>query len=61
MNHKEHRNAEAKSRELRDIAIVAAACFMVAVTSEHIFFAAIFAGQAVAAGLTAARIASLRR
>jgi hypothetical protein len=61
VNHKEHRNTEAKLRELRDIAIVAAACFMVAVTSEHMFFAAVFAGQALAAGLAAARIASLRR
>jgi hypothetical protein len=50
-------NKQTKQRDLSAIAIVAAACFFLAIDSRHIYFAVVFTAQAVAAAVLAIRIA----
>jgi hypothetical protein len=49
------RNIEAKVLDLTAIAVIAAASFIFAISSGHIYFAAVFAAQAVAAAVNAPR------
>jgi hypothetical protein len=53
---KKRTGKQAIVRDLTVIAIVAAASLVVAINMDHIYFAAVFAGQAAAAVVLARRI-----